>query len=129
MRPKPSGRITLREITVKKRVDGQPREHSTFLLSSWVRRKRYRKRFKNREFAPGEKNSFEVETANIGGEFRARNTRPSAAQLAEAEAAMARLGPQFLALAVEWFLTTYRPAVEAVPIETHNSNPNLFGVE
>jgi hypothetical protein len=36
MRPKPSGRFTLREITVKKRIDGQPVEYSTFLLSGWV---------------------------------------------------------------------------------------------
>ena len=110
MRPKPSGRFTLREITVKKRIDGQPLEYSTFLLSGWVRGKRYRKQFKSRELALGEKNALEVEAANVGGEVRARNTRLSAGQLAEAEVAMARLGPQSLALAVEWFLTTYPTA-------------------
>ncbi len=118
MRPKPSGRFTLREITVKKRIDGQPREYSTFLVSGWVRGSRYRKQFKSRELALGEKNALEVDAANVGGDVRARNTRLSAAQLAEAEAAMARLGPHSLALAVEWFLTTYRPPVEAMAIET-----------
>jgi hypothetical protein len=46
-----SGRFTLREITVKKRIDGQPLAHSTFLLAGWVRGKRYRKQFKSRELA------------------------------------------------------------------------------
>src|ERR1017187_9522673 len=118
MRPKPSGRVTLREITVKKRIDGQPLEYSTFLLSGWVRGKRYRKQFKSRDLALGEKNALEVDAANVGGEVRARNTRLSAAQLAEAEAAMARLGPHSHALAVECFLTTLpRPPVEAMAIE------------
>jgi hypothetical protein len=90
---------------------------SPFLLSGWVRGKRYRKQFKSRELALGEKNALEVEAANVGGEVRARNTRLSAVQLAEAEAAMARLGPYSLALAVEWFLTTYRPPVEAMAVE------------
>jgi hypothetical protein len=36
MRPKPSGRFPPREITVKKRIDGQPLEYSTFLLAGWV---------------------------------------------------------------------------------------------
>ena len=82
MRPKPSGRFALREIKVKKRIDGQPLEYSTFLLSGWVRGKRYRKQFKSRELALGEKNALEVEAANVGGEIRALNTRSSVAQLA-----------------------------------------------
>jgi len=71
MRPKPSGRFTLREITVKERIDGQPLEYSTFLLSGRLRGKRYRKQFKSRKLALGEKNSLDVDTANVGGEVRA----------------------------------------------------------
>lgn len=116
MRPKPSGRFALREIRVKKRVEGRPLEYSTFLLSGWVHGKRYRKQFRSRELALGEKNALEVEAANTGGEIRARNTRLSAAQLAEAEAAIGRLGTQSIALAVEWFLTTYRPPITPTPL-------------
>ena len=79
MRPKPSGRFALRETTVRNRIDGQPLKYSTFLLSGWVRGKCYRKQFKSREFASGEKNALEVEVANVGGEIRARNTRLGAA--------------------------------------------------
>ncbi len=75
MRPKPSGRLTLRELTVRKRIDGRPRDYSTFLLSGWVRGERYRKQFKSHELALGERNALEVEAANVGGEVRARNTR------------------------------------------------------
>src|SRR5580704_3476002 len=111
MRPKPSGRFILREITVKKLEAGRPIQYSTFLLSGWVRGKRYRRQFQSRELALGEKNALEVEAANVGGEIRARSTGLSAAQLAEAEAAIGRLGTQSIALAVEWFLTTYRPPI------------------
>lgn len=118
MRPKQSGRFTIREITVKKRIAGRPVEYSTFLLSGWVRGRRYRKQFKIRELALGEKSALEVEAANLGGELRARNTRLSVSQLAECEAAMTRLGPKSLSLAVEWFLTTYRAPAAALAVET-----------
>jgi site-specific recombinase XerD len=117
MRPKQTGRFLLREIKVKKRVAGQPLEYSTFLLSGWRHGSRYRKQFKSRDEAIGEKNALEVEAANVGGEFRARNTRLSAAQLAECEAAIGRLGPKSLSLAVEWFLTTYREPVTSMALE------------
>jgi hypothetical protein len=81
MRPKPTGRFTLREIKVKKRLDGKPVEYSAFLLSGWRHGPRYRRQFKNRDEAIGEKNALEVEAANVGGELRARNTRLSADQL------------------------------------------------
>jgi integrase len=116
MRPKPTGRFTLREITIRKRLAGLSVEYSAFLLSGWRRGERYRRQFKSRDEAIGEKNALEVEAANAGGELRARNTRLSADQLAECEAAIARLGPQSLALAVEHFLTTYRPPVTAMAL-------------
>jgi len=37
MRPKPSGRFTPSGMSVKKRIDGQPPEYSTVLLSDWAR--------------------------------------------------------------------------------------------
>lgn len=73
-----------------------------------------RKQFQDREDALGEKNRLEVQAAN-GGEITARNTRLMALQLAEAEAAFARLGTRSLSLAVEWFLDTYRPPVTEMP--------------
>ena len=74
MRPKPSGRFTLREIAVKKLEAGRPIQYSTFLLSGWRQGRRYRKQFKSREVALGEKNALEVEAATFGGEIRARNS-------------------------------------------------------
>jgi hypothetical protein len=105
-------------VTLEKHFAGRKFTYTTFLLSGWLRGKRVRRQFVSRDEALGEKNSLEVEAANLGGEIRARNTRLSADQLAEAEAAMARLGPQSLSLAVEWFLTTYRPPVETMALET-----------
>jgi hypothetical protein len=46
-----------------------------------------------------------------------RPTRLSDLQLAEAEAAFARLGVRSLSLAVEWFLDTYRPPVTEMRLE------------
>jgi len=118
MRPKPNGRFTLREVALTKRIDGRKFTYKTFLLSGWLHGRRVRKQFVSRDEALGEKNALEVEAANMGGEIRARNTRLSSEQLAEAEAAIARLGTKSLSLAVEWFLTTYRPPVEAMAMET-----------
>lgn len=110
MRPKRSGRFTITAT----RASSHGFTYDTFLLSGWLNGRRIRRQFKSREEAIGEKNALEVEAANMGGEVRARNTRLSAAQLAEAEAAMARLGPRSLSAAVEWYLTTYRPPVAAM---------------
>lgn len=72
--------------------------YETFLLSGRIDGKRVRKHFKSRDEALGEKNSLEVEAANVGGEFRARHTRLSSEQLAEAEAAFSRLGSRPMTL-------------------------------
>jgi len=114
MKPKCSGRFTLKAVN----ASSNGFTYQTFLVSGWLNGRRVRKHFKSRDEALGEKNALEVEAANIGGEIRARNTRLSAAQLDEAEFAMARLGPKSLALAVEWFLATYKPPVTAIAIET-----------
>jgi integrase len=114
MKSKHSGKFVLRPV----RASSNGVTYDTFQLSGWLNGRRIRKHFKNRDEALGEKNALEVEAANGGGEIRARNTRLSADQLAEAEAAIARLGPRSLSLAVEWFLTTYKPPVTEIPIET-----------
>jgi integrase len=114
MKPKCSGRFTLKSVN----ASSNGFTYQTFLVSGWLNGRRVRKHFKSRDEALGEKNALEVEAANIGGEIRARNTRLGAAQLAEAELAMGRLGPQSLSLAVEWFLATYKPPVTAIAIET-----------
>lgn len=117
MRPKPSGRFTLRQAELTKVIDGQKFSYSTFLLSGWLRGRRVRKQFVCREEAIGEKNALEVEAANLGGEIRARNTRLSSEQLAEAETSIARLGAQSLSLAVDHFLATYRPPTTSMALE------------
>jgi hypothetical protein len=112
MTAKKSGRFTIKAV----KVTCHGFTYETFLLSGWLNGRRIRKHFKSREEALGEKNTLEVEAANVGGEIRARNTRLSAGQLAEAEAAFARLGSKPLALAVEWFLSTYKPPVTAMAL-------------
>ena len=109
---KPSGRFIIKPVSVR----SHGVVYQTFALSGWLNGRRIRRQFKSREEALGEKNALEVEAANIGREIQARNTRLSAAQVVEAEAAFARLGPKPLALAVEWFLSTYRPPVTAMPL-------------
>jgi hypothetical protein len=113
MRAKRSGNFVLKHV----RVACNGVTYDTFRLSGWLNGHRIRRHFKDRDEAMGEKNRLEVESANKG-EIRVRPTRLSAVQLAEAEAAMGRLGSQPLSLAVDWFLTTYKPPVAAVAIET-----------
>jgi hypothetical protein len=67
---------------------------------------RIRKQFKSREEADGELNRLNVRAANADGEIQAVNTRLTAAELAQAEAAFARLAGKPLSAAVEWYLTT-----------------------
>jgi hypothetical protein len=113
MKSKRSGKFMLRQVG----ASSNGFTYDTFLLSGWLNGRRARKHFKSRDEALGEKNSLEIEAANSGGEIRARNTRLSAEQIAEAELAMARLGPKSLSLAVEWLLATYKPPVTAIAIE------------
>jgi len=113
MKAKRSGKFVLKQV----RASSNGVTYDTFLLSGWLNGRRFRRHFKDRDEALGEKNRLEVGAAN-GGEMQGRATRLSAVQLAEAEAAMTRLGPQSLSLAVDWFLTTYKPPVAAVAVET-----------
>ena len=91
--------------------------YRTHRLCGWLNGQRIRRQFKSRDEAEGEKNRLEVAAANVGGKVRALNTRLSEAQLAEAETAFARLGTRSLSSAVDWFLTTYRPPVDGMPVE------------
>jgi hypothetical protein len=113
MRSKRSGKFVLKQV----RAVCNGVTYDTFRLSGWLNGRRIRKQFKDRSDALGEKNRLEVEAANRG-EIQVRATRLSAVQLAEAESAMARLGPKSLTLAVDWFLTTYKPPAAAIAIET-----------
>lgn len=78
---------------------------------------RVRRQFPTLDEAKGEKNRLEVVAANVGSEMRARSTRLTSQQLAEAEAAFARLGTRPLNLAVQWFLDTYRPPMEEMTLD------------
>ncbi len=111
--PKPSGRFTIKPAS----LSSHGFAYETFLLSGWLNGRRIRRQFKSREEALGEQNALQVEAANAGGEIRARNTRLNTGQIAEAEAAFARLGPKSLALAVEWFLASYKPPVTAMSLD------------
>ena len=105
--------VTIRPI--KRTKDG--RVYSAFLVIGYLNGERVRRQFPSREEALGEKNRLEVEAANVGGEMRARSTRLNSQQLAEAEAAFARLGPRPLDLAVQWFLDTYRPPTDEMTLD------------
>lgn len=85
---------------------------------------RVRLNFKSRQDAEGERNRLEVEAANANSGTRAITTRLTAAQVAEAETAFARLGDRSLAKAVDWFLENYRPPVAEKPLaDTPAENP------
>ncbi len=114
MRPLKSGRFTIQAVTVAEK--GCP-AYETFRVTGWLHGKRIRKQFISRAEALGEKNALEVEAANAGGEVRARVTRLSVEQLAEAESAFIRLGPRSLSAAVEWFLATYKPPVTEMTLQ------------
>ena len=114
MKAKKSGPFTIKPVTVK----AHGFTYETFQVSGWLNGRRIRKHFKSRAEALGEKNALEVEAANVGGEIRSRNTRLSSGQLAEAESAFARLAGRSLSLAVEWFISTFRPPVTEMPLAT-----------
>ena len=113
MKSKRSGKFVLKQV----RAACNGVIYDTFRLTGWLNGRRIRRQFKDRDEALGEKNRLEVGAANKG-EMQVRATRLSAVQLAEAEAAMTRLGPQSLSLAVDWFLTTYKPPAAVVAVET-----------
>jgi len=93
--------------------------YCTFRLSGWLNGRRIRKDFKDREEALGEKNRLEVEAANVGGEIRPLNTRLSADQLGDAEAAFRRLQDRghSLLFCVDFTLANYRAPEHDQPIE------------
>lgn len=107
-RARKNGGFTIRPITAKERGF----TYQTFQLVGYVHGERVRKRFKKREDAVFEKSRLEVLAAN-SGEIRPVNTRLTAEQIADAEAAFRRLGGKSLAEAVDWYLVNYRPP--AVP--------------
>ena len=122
MRARKNGGFTVRQVTVKelKSVSGQNEKrtfaYSTFRLTGWLDGQRIRKQFLSRDEALGEKQALEIRAANLNGDIRARNTRLTIEQLAEAEAAYSRLGGRSLSQAVEWYLDTYRPPVTVTPL-------------
>ncbi len=92
--------------------------YRTHRLTGWLDGRRIREQFKNQEEAEGRKNELEVKAANGSGNVRARVTRLSTEQLAEAESAFARLAGRPLSQAVSWYLETYRPPETATAIGT-----------
>ena len=104
--------FTIRTIT----VENGGFTYRTHRLAGWLNGRRIREQFKSREEAEGRKNELEVEAANGSGLSRARVTRLSEAQLAEAETAFTRLGEKSLTDAVAWYLKNYRPPSSAKPI-------------
>ena len=92
--------------------------YRTHRLTGWLNGRRIREQFRNRDEAEGRKNALEVEASNAVSGTRARVTRLSETQLAEAESAFARLGARSLSEAVGWYLANYRPPQVATPIGT-----------
>ena len=64
MRPKPSGRFTLRQVELTKAIGRRKFKYSTFLLSGWLRCRRVRRQFLSRDEAIGEKNALEVKAVS-----------------------------------------------------------------
>jgi hypothetical protein len=127
MKSKRSGKFVLKQV----RTASNGVTYDTFLLSGWLDGCRIRKHFKDRDEALGEKNALEIEAEN-GSEIRVRATRLSPTQLAEAEAAMTRLGRQSLTLAVDWFLVAFvagrTPAWPCLPRLTVRAPPRIATV-
>jgi hypothetical protein len=108
-----NGRFDLREAKVTERGF----TYKTHRVTGWrADGTRVREQFKSRDQAQGRKLLLEVEAANTG-DIAARNTRLTPQQLAEAEAAFARLGERSLSTAVAWFLDTYRPPLTEMGLE------------
>lgn len=88
-------------------------DYPTFRVFGRINGRRIRKQFKTEEEAIGEKHRLRIFAANTLDPIRPAVTRLTPAQIADAEAAFARLGGRPLSLAVDWFLTTYTaPLVE-----------------
>lgn len=104
--------ITIKRILVR----NGPFEYYTHQVEGLVNGRRVRRQFKTIAEAAGEKNRLEVDAANAQNDVRAVNTRLAPAQLADAESAFRRLAGRPLALAIDWFLTTYREPSEPTPL-------------
>ena len=102
-----NGSFNIKPVTVK----NGPFTYTTYRLRGWLRGQYVRRQFKSREEALGAKQRLEIQAANAELEIRPVNTRLTAAQLAEAEAAFARLGGRSITQAVDFFLTEWRPPV------------------
>jgi hypothetical protein len=113
MRTKNPGEFRIKQVT----TTSNGFSYQTHRLTGWLDGRRIRQDFKSHAEALGQKNVLEVEAANVGGEIRARNTRLSAEQLAEAEGSFARLAGKSMSQAVDWFLTTYRPPTSDTKLE------------
>lgn len=108
-----NGGFEIRRVIVKEHGFSYP----TFQVVGYLSGDRVRKRFKSRDLALGEKNRLDVLAANRDGGFQAVNTRLSREQLADAEAAVSRLGGKPISEAVEWYLANYRPPAVAKPLD------------
>lgn len=95
--------------------------YKSFRVSGTVNGRRVRYQSTDRNEALAALNRLQVEAANCAT-VQARPTRLSAEQVAEAEAAFRRLGPdKTLTVAVEWYLATYRPPAVAMTIPEADS--------
>lgn len=93
-------------------------DYVTHQVVGYLNGQRVRRKFKTRDGALGELNRLQVEAANGAGAVRAVNTRLTQEQIMEAEACFQRLTGKPLSLAVDWFLTTYRPPNAEIALET-----------
>ena len=105
--------FTIKDVPVKNGAF----KYRAFRLSGWIDGQRIRRQFQSRDEAEGAKNELEVQAANREGLIRSVNTRLSLAQVADAEAAFARLGSRSLPDAIDWFLANYRPPSVEMTVE------------
>lgn len=107
-----SGEFTIKRATLVEKGF----EYQTFKVSGWLNGQRVRKQFKSREEAVGAVNALQVQAANADGAIRTAITRLTESQVAQAEAAFARIGDRPLSTIVDWYFATYKAPIVGKPL-------------
>jgi hypothetical protein len=115
-----NGSFTMKRVRIKQKVTWRRSErtirYSTWRVQGWLLGQRVRQNFRNRLEALGALQRLEIQAANDPTHIRPINTRLTAEQVVDAEAALHRLAGRSLTQAVDWFLETYRPPVSPMDL-------------
>jgi hypothetical protein len=115
-----SGPFTMKHVRIKKNVtwrrSARTIRYSTWRVQGWLLGQRVRLQFRNKLEAAGALQRLEIQAANDQTHIRPVNTRLTAAQVKDAEAAIHRLSGCSLTQAVDWYLQNYRPPVSQMDL-------------